>query len=314
MERTEITPWFYYDIYKTEKRTIHKPSHALKKVQRFIMRKFLKPHFKQMTTNEAASVHCGKKWIMKLDIKDFFNSITEKQIKDVIKKYVSYDNYDSSITYEHTWEVFSEEQIFSVCTLKGKLPTGASTSPYIANLVLRDFDIEIENFCLRYGVRYTRYMDDLFFSTNREQYFLSLVELEVLRLFKELGFEINVPKIKYISSNKCQQILGLGVNNKKPVLTKDTKREYRAYFYNLLAPIQFNNTEEYKKHEKELFGHLAYIMSVDKKFYYKMVAYIFNIIKRLNIWRKPCLKNLIKKIGNNFETEIEMFRFCSYLK
>jgi hypothetical protein len=53
-------------------------------------------------------------------------------------------------------------------------------------------------------------MDDLFFSTYGPQYLLSLVELEVIRQFKELGFGVNTDKIKYISSNKRQQVLAWG--------------------------------------------------------------------------------------------------------
>ena len=297
IERIELTPWFYYDIYRTKKRTIHVPSPELKKVQRSILRKYFKEHFVFNSMRYAASVHCGKKWLMKLDIKDFYNSITEEQIKEVIKHYCTpHPNPLPQGAREHTHDV---EQIFSMCTIKGKLPTGAPTSPYIANLLLKDFDCEIKEFCQKYCVSYSRYMDDLFFSTDNPQYILSLVELEVLRQFKELGFEVNVDKIKYISSNKHQQVLGLGVNNQKPVLTKDDKRKYRAYFYNMLFPIQFNKQKLYKEHEKEVLGHLAYIKSVDEEYFVRISFYIFNLLVRFNVRQKLCLKKLIRAIEYN---------------
>lgn len=248
------------------------------------MRKYFKPFWTPKGVKETASLHCGKKWLMKLDIKDFFNSITEEQIKEVITQYSQGHNVDD---------------LFKTCTIDGKLPTGAPTSPYIANLVLRTFDLEIDDTCKKFGVTYSRYMDDLFFSTNNPQYILSLVELEVLRLFKNMGFGVNVDKIKYISSNKRQQVLGLGVNNKKPVLTKEDKRKYRAYFYNLISPVQFNKIKNYKEHEKELLGHLAYIKSVDEEFFVRITFYIFNLLVRFNIQRKPCFKKLIKSIEYN---------------
>ena len=218
MDRITLTPWFYYDVLDNGKRIIHIPSPELKRVQRLIMRKYFKPYWIPISVKDAASVHCGQKWLMKLDIKDFFNSITEEQIKEIISRYVSL--YESQIQIRRTDES-DTEQIFSMCTIKGKLPTGAPTSPYIANLLLMDFDYEIQKFCYEYCVVYSRYMDDLFFSSYGPQFILSLVELEVLRQIKDLGFELNVPKIKYISSNKRQQVLGLGVNNDKPVLTKE---------------------------------------------------------------------------------------------
>jgi len=297
IERIELTPWFYYDVIKTRKRIIHAPSPALKKAQRTILRKYFKEYWVFNSVKYAASVHCSKKWLMKLDIKDFYNSVTEEQIRQVLNDYVSMDKCKNT---DRSREVSAEvEQIFSICTINGKLPTGAPTSPYIANLLLKDFDYDIQKFCNIYGVTYSRYMDDLFFSTDNPQYILSLVELEVIRQFKELGFGVNTDKIKYISSNKRQQVLGLGVNNKKPVLTKEDKRKYRAYFYNLISPVQFNKIKNYKEHEKELLGHLAYIKSVDEEFFVRIAFYIFNLLVRLNIRQKHCFKKLIKSIEYN---------------
>ena len=279
MEKIEITPWFYYDVFRTRKRFIHAPSPALKKVQRIILKKYFKNNLNQKSVREAAFPHCGHKWIMKLDILDFFNSVKEEQIKKVISEYAEDED---------------TEQIFSLCTLKGQLPTGAPTSPYIANLVLKSFDDEIKTVCNHYGVYYSRYMDDLFFSADREQYILSFIELEVLRLFREYGFEINKDKIKYISSNKHQQILGLNVNNKKPVLTKDAKRKYRAYFHNLIYPLRYSNQKKYTAQERELLGHLAYIKSVDEEYYSKICLYLSKLLKKWNLMNNPCLKNLIR--------------------
>ena len=296
MERIKLTPWFYYDVFNNGKRIIHIPSPELKRVQRLIMRKYFKPHWTPLSVKDAASVHCGKKWLIKLDIKDFFNSISEEQIKDVIHQYAALYESPNQIRSREDSDV---EQIFSMCTINGNLPTGAPTSPYIANLLLKEFDLHMEYYCRSCDVYYSRYMDDLFFSTYGPQYLLSLVELEVLRQFKEMGFGVNVEKIKYISSNKRQQVLGLGVNNKQPVLTKDDKRKYRAYFYNMLYPIQFNKQKIYKEHELEILGHLAYIKSVDEDYYIKITFYVFNLLVKFNILTKPCLKKLVKTINYN---------------
>lgn len=298
MERIILTPWFYYDIYDNGKRLIHIPSSALKKVQRLILRKYFKPHWTPLSVKDAASVHCGKKWLMKLDIKDYFNSITEEQIKEILSRYVKREP-DQYGNVQKEKEPYDIEQVFSMCTVEGKLPTGAPTSPYIANLLLKDFDYEIEEVCKKFEVNYSRYMDDLFFSTDGMQYMLSLTELEVLKQFKELGFSINVEKIKYISSNKRQQVLGLGVNNQKPVLTKDDKRKYRSYFYNLLAPLQFNKLKKYRESELEVLGHLAYIKSVDQDYYIRITFYIFNLLVKFNLLKKSCLKNLIRTLNYN---------------
>ena len=296
MDRITLTPWFYYDVFDNGKRIIHIPSPELKRVQRLIMRKYFKPHWTPLSVKDAASVHCGKKWLMKLDIKDFFNSISEEQIKDVIHQYAALYESPNQIRSREDSDV---EQIFSMCTINGNLPTGAPTSPYIANLLLKEFDLHMEYYCRSCDVYYSRYMDDLFFSTYGPQYLLSLVELEVLRQFKEMGFGVNVEKIKYISDNKLQKVLGLGVNNKRPVLTKDDKRKYRAYFYNMLSPLQFNKQKIYKDHELEVLGHLAYIKSVDQDYYIRITFYIFNLLVKFNLLKKSCLKNLIRTLNYN---------------
>lgn len=282
MERIYITPWFYYDIYKTKNRIIHCPSKNLKKIQRLILQKYFKAFYEFDSVYEAASKHCNKKWLLKLDIKDFYNSISKDQIMQVLERYIEENDV---------------QNVYTMCTLNDKLPTGAATSPYIANLLLKDFDNDIKNECKDFGANYSRYMDDLFFSTDKEQYNLSLIELKVLEKLKELGFKINVDKIKYISSNKRQQVLGLGVNNKKPVLTKDDKRKYRAYFYNLIAPVKFNKIYNYESHEVEFIGHLAYIKSVDIDYYNKIRKYILNLINRLELREKPCLKRVLKRFN-----------------
>ena len=300
LRRINLTPWFYYDVYeqrckgKRNGRCIHSPSPELKKVQRAILRYFFKDKIELNSVKDAASVHCGKKWLLKLDILDFYNSVSEEQIKKVITDCVSDDK--SNFCVQRT-KAGCINEIFSLCTVFGSLPTGAPTSPYIANILLKEFDGAIEEFCRKFGVTYSRYMDDLFFSTNKEQYYLSIVELEAVKLLKELGFSVNADKIKYISSNKCQMVLGLCVNNKKPVLTKEEKRKYRAYFYNLIYPIQYSKINRYEEHERELFGHLAYIKSVDEDYYKRITAYIYNLIKRCRLMSRPCLKALVKTVS-----------------
>ena len=132
--RFYINEELFYTIKRIKKRIIHIPSPALKKVQRTILKKYFKDHWTFNSVKDAASVHCGKKWLMKLDIKDFFNSISEEQIKDVIRYYVELYESPNQIRSREDYDV---AQILSMCTIEGKLPTGAPTSPYIANLLLK---------------------------------------------------------------------------------------------------------------------------------------------------------------------------------
>lgn len=284
MERVYLKSW-YYEVFKTNKRIIHSPCRSLKSIQRVLMRKIFKPLVIILPVKSVADRHCNKKWIMKLDILDFFNSISKEQIYDVISDaFRMYQISDNNQKLNN----FSVDDIFSICTLESKLPTGAPTSPYIANLVLKDFDNEVFEFCKKANVLYSRYMDDLFFSADK-QYFLSLVELFVLEKFQELGFRINKDKIKYITSNKRQTILNLMVNNSKSVLSTETKRRYRAFFHKSI--LKFKTSEDIELLKMKFIGHLAYIKSVDNDFYKKMTDYISKLM-----YKNKLSKNLLHSL------------------
>ena len=55
-----------------------------------------------------------------------------------------------------------------LCTYEGYLPQGAPTSPYLSNLILRDFDKKIQQICSSLNYTYTRYADDITISSNNK--------------------------------------------------------------------------------------------------------------------------------------------------
>ena len=287
MKKIYIDEGLYYDVYKTKKRTIFAPSKDLKLVQRKIL-KWVKFLDSKMSVKSVAQIHCNQKWIMKLDIRDFYNSITKEQISEAVDcvKEVLGD-------VDFTWE----EDMYELCTVLDKLPTGACTSPFFANYVMRQIDDSLKNQANYYGVRYSRFMDDMMFSSD-EKYRLSLMELYVIEVLKENGFEINKEKIRYISNNKHQEVLGVLVNNKKTTLSKDKKRKYRSMFYNWLKAVKlksYNNISTIGMLDiKTIIGHLAYIKSIDKSYYEKMVKYIYQNTRKFKITSAEEVRCLFK--------------------
>ncbi|WP_314164638.1 reverse transcriptase domain-containing protein [Lachnoanaerobaculum gingivalis] len=98
----------------------------------------------------------------------------------------------------------------------GKLPQGAPTSPIISNLICQILDYKILILCKKYRLNYTRYADDLTFSTNNkvfsENYTLFLEELK--DIVTSSGFDINVEKTHFQKFNSRQTVTGLSVNKK----------------------------------------------------------------------------------------------------
>ena len=279
-----------YEIVKTKKRTIYAPDKELKKVQRDVL-KIIKQSFKlSLRVSDCAKVHTNQKWILKMDIKNFYDSISDVQIKRVIDSI--FNNINQPIPY-------NKNEMHAICTLDGKLPTGAVTSAYLANMVLAPIDEIIKNYCKNLSINYSRYMDDMFFS-GVDKNNLRLVEIFTVKLLQENGFENNDSKTKYISDNRRQNILGIIVNNQTAKLPKKEKRKFRAIFYNYfksLALQQHGNVILLKKIKFNVInGYISYIRSVDSEFYVLIREYIWKIISYMKIFNNNDIIRLIRSL------------------
>ena len=279
-----------YKIIKTKKRTIYAPDKELKKMQRDVL-KIIKQVFKlSFSIRDCAKVHTNQKWILKMDIKNFYESVSDTQIKRAIDGI--FNNINKPVQY-------NKNEMYAICTLNGKLPTGAVTSSYIANMILEPIDIKIKNYCKIRKINYSRYMDDIFLSgANKNN--LRLAEMFTAKLLQENGFKQNDSKTKYITTNRRQDILGLVVNNKTAKLPQKEKRKFRAIFYNYLRATSQEQKEKVIPLKKLDFdtvnGYLSYIRSVDSEFYNSMKFYIRYNISVMQINKNKEIKILLKSI------------------
>ena len=262
-----ISDEYYYTIKRIKNRIIHIPCDELKAKQRFFLNaiKWLYPY--KADTLNSARIHSGKKWILKMDIKSFYDSVPSYEIQRVVSKVCRRINQnDNSLNY------------LSLVTINGKLPTGAPTSPHIANACFKRIDKEIMSVSSAFGVDYTRYVDDLTFSSYCKET-LEIVEKRVTTLLAFQGYKINKKKTKYISDNKQQNILGLVVNNNRVRLPKDFKRKIRAMLHSYAIYICNTNIKDTKhlawdiKKEQQLSGYISYICHVDSRFYVQLKRY-----------------------------------------
>ena len=180
-----------YRIFRIRKRSggtrqICIPELGLAKVQTWINRHLLSqldPHQASMafskgaSTLNCASQHAGCRWLIKCDVEQFFESISEIQVYRVFLKagyvpLVAFElarlctrTYKSSPRYKlKRWRGRPYKQIASYFdSFVGHLPQGAPTSPKLSNLVMQDFDSELSNLANESNLTYTRYADVLFF-------------------------------------------------------------------------------------------------------------------------------------------------------
>lgn len=268
-----LTQELYYTVCCIGKRIILAPCEKLKQAQRFFKTAINWVYPLEMNTFNAAKIHCGKKYVLKMDIKDFYGSVPypfiEQVVKNVCKRIKNADiNYYLMIT-----------------TVDDKLPTGVPTSAHIANACFSPVDKRIKNYANMLGVNYSRYMDDLTFSCD-DKYLLNLVEKFVARTLGNFGYKLNERKTKYISENKQQNVLGVVVNNKEVRLPKKLRRNLRAALHNYsifkssgAKQIDLKYRTWSEQSIARLKGYLAYTKQVDEKSYNKLINYA----KKLNI-------------------------------
>jgi hypothetical protein len=155
--------------------------------------------------------------VLELDLKDFFPSISKQRVLHALLK-------------EHIEREIAEE-IAETCTLNGYLPQGAPTSPFLANLVVKDMDYRLAGLCKSweptFKIYYTRYADNLIFSSNLRKlnYMIPAIDL----IIRQEAFVLNDAKTKVLRKSNRQIVLGLVVNRKTNVK--------RKYWRNLRAEL-----------------------------------------------------------------------------
>lgn len=165
-----------------------------------------------------AQCHVNKKHVLNMDLKDFFSSVSGKQVKAL---------------FQSEWFDFSEDVATGLAlltTYKGKLPTGSPTSPVLANFVCLNMDAQLQELAAVHGVTYTRYADDVTFSRD-EPLPPSFIE-NVRGVIADNNFEVNEKKVHHKHFYQQQKVTGLVVNEKVNVDRKFI-RKVRAIIHDV---------------------------------------------------------------------------------
>lgn len=206
-------------------RPISEPSDRLKSVQRRIYKEFLKPllapaHLHGCVPGRSpltnAQVHAEQSWLLRVDVKKFFPSISPRHVYAVWIDHVGCSPPVASLLTRLT-------------TFKFSLPQGAPTSPALANLVLANVDREILERAKKDGSRYTRYVDDLAISGNDPRYLVQ----DVIALLQHQGFKISRKKLNLMPCNRPQEITGYGTNSARLSRAKKHRDRVRAAIHGL---------------------------------------------------------------------------------
>lgn len=245
---------------KNKEREITAPSMELKRRQQWILSEILEKNEvsdcchafvkgRSIVTN--ATMHIGKQNILNLDIKNFFPSISQDRVIKVFEE-MGYSKSASDI-------------LADICCYEGRLPQGAPTSPYLANLVLSKMDDDLIRFSKEKGLTYTRYADDMSFSSNLD---IRPYEAEIKQIVMMHSFTVNEEKTKYYQEPYRKIVTGLVVKENKICVPKSFKRKLKQEIYyckHLGVQSHLNNTGNGMRSgfKEYLYGKAYYVNMVE---------------------------------------------------
>lgn len=227
----------YMDYVANENQIINKISHG-----------FIKE--KSILTN--AKVHRGKRYVLNIDLEDFFPSLHFGRVRGffIHNKYFEVKPHIATM-------------IAQLTCFNRSLPQGAPTSPVISNLIANNLDMNILRITKKYSLDYTRYVDDLTFSTSENDFLMRSDDLiaELETIINQSGFKVNINKTRLQHHKSRQSVTGLTVNEKI-----NTKKEYRkntrAMAHSLYTNGHFHINDE-EGTINQLNGRFSFINQLD---------------------------------------------------
>jgi RNA-directed DNA polymerase len=251
--------------------------------------------------------HIGSNYFLRIDIKDFFDSIKFEHFNNFMLEMASFQNKDDDIDkiIKLIWDIIS---------YNNSLVQGTTSSPMISNLIFRRIDQRILKYCQELQIKYTRYADDLFFSSQsfdfqNKKWFLKKIN----HILKENDFKINYSKLK--CCNKQISFNGFVVSNKNIRLSRKRFKDINQMiwfinhnissikkesdFFEQLHKINFTNITKYEKISSYykllqfLCGYRSFLIGCIKE--YEMSNKTKNRISKLLKKVDKCISVIINK-------------------
>jgi RNA-directed DNA polymerase len=246
-------------------RKISQPTPQLKVLQIWIIRRIFRllpvhaaatAYMNHCSVARNAAMHSRNNFLLKIDFQDFFPSIRDADIVRLLQQ-----NADRVSPFIQDADDLSF--VRSTVCRGNSLPIGAPSSPIISNVVMYDFDLEWSNWCQENEITYSRYADDLCFSTKRAK----ILNIVLARLRKDLEerrspkLRINDKKTVFTSRKRKRLVTGIVITSKSELsLGRKNKRRIRGMIHRFLLNALDEQARSY------LTGYLAFANSVEPLF------------------------------------------------
>lgn len=287
-------------------RTIHAPAKGLKEFQKalnIVLQCLYEPHHaatgfvigKSIVDN--AKIHVGQTYVFNIDLKDFFPSIDQSRLWGRLlvppfnlgtsneRKNIA--NFMATLCCTPMEvERFKDGKWITITT--SVLPQGAPTSPTLTNIICQKLDKRLSGVAKRFGLNYSRYADDITFSSKHNTYEVSPLKVEkifasgstfdceVRKIISEQNFHIKETKVRLQKRGYRQEVTGLVVNDKINVTRRYIKQLrqwlylWERYGYDKAYAIFLNIYLADKGHVKSEQPNMAMVIE-GKLLYLKMV-------------------------------------------
>lgn len=173
-----------------------------------------------------AEFHFGSRHLLNVDISDFFPSIKIEAVESTF----CYLGYSQEVA----------KMLSEICCLDGCVPQGAPTSPAIANLILRDVDSKLDELAKANNCKYSRYADDLTFSS------CDRIEAELLSSVDEIvsgaGFALKDSKTRFAGQGDRMEVTGVIINEKLQP-SRSWRKKARARLHQLGGAARLTRRE-----------------------------------------------------------------------
>jgi len=219
-------------------------------------------------TMSNAVPHVRRDVVVNADLRNFFPTITFPRVKGIFQE-LGYSPAAATILALLCTECprqrvnYAGRELYAA-TGPRALPQGACTSPALSNLAARALDSRLTGLARKLGWNYTRYADDLTFSTNGEPAQKTAWILARLRHIAENeSFTVNEQKTRVQRPNSQQTVTGIVVN-KRPNIPRDTLRRLRAILHRAKTEgLDAQNRENHPHFTAWVGGMIAYVQMVN---------------------------------------------------
>lgn len=266
VERVAHSADHSYKSYSIRKRSgghrqIDHPSRPLKALQRWLLSHVVDrfpvhasayAYRRNTGIGEHATKHSGSRFLLRMDIEDFFPSLTSSHLRVFM-------NSTAVQAVTGPWTQADRDVFVALVCRRGRLTIGAPTSPALSNALFREVDCALASLAESGSLTYTRYADDLFFSSVQAGV-LGAAEVDIKATVEQASFpsglRINAAKTRHSSKKGRRRVTGITLSSDGSIsLGRGWKRVVRSMIYRF---AELSDDERLR-----LAGMLAYGKSIE---------------------------------------------------